>query len=74
MHFRQKNKYRSNRVFKIDEACLETVSQYKYLGIILDEHMDFTKTAELLANSACRALGSVINKVKVPLLIVVSCQ
>ncbi len=64
MHFRQKNRNRSSRVFKVDEACLETVSQYKYLGVILDEHMDFAKTAELLANSAGRALGSVINKVK----------
>ena len=64
MHFRQKNKCRSKRVFKINEACLETVSQYKYLGVLLDEHMDFSKTAELLASSAGRALGSVINKVR----------
>ncbi len=50
--------------FKINEACLETVCQYKYLEVLLDEHMDFSKTAELLANSAGRALGSVINKVR----------
>ncbi len=30
----------------------------------MDEHMDFDKTADLLAASAGRALGSVINKVR----------
>ncbi len=64
VHFRQKNKDLSKFVFSINEMPLEYVSNYKYLGIMLNENMDFSKTAELLAAAAGRALGSVINKVK----------
>ena len=35
---------------------------YKYLGCILSETLDFTVTATALAESAGRALGSLINK------------
>ncbi len=65
MHFRTKNKPATKTVFVINEQPLECVSEYKYLGILIDEFMDFSKTAELLASSAGRALGGVINKVKV---------
>ena len=34
----------------------EYVDKYKYLGIIVDEHVDFTTTASILA--ARRVLGS----------------
>ncbi len=64
MHFRPANSPQTDFVFKYGDLPLECVSEYKYLGILLDEHMDFSKTATLLANSAGRALGSVINKVK----------
>ncbi len=65
MHFRTKNKPATKTVFVINDQPLECVSEYKYLGILIDEFMDFSKTAELLASSAGRALGGVINKVKV---------
>ncbi len=32
--------------------------------MLLDEHLDFQKTADLLSSAAGRALGGVINKVK----------
>ncbi len=64
MHFRGSTIPPTNFVFKYDSLPIECVSEYKYLGILLDEHMDFKKTAHLLANSAGRALGAVINKDK----------
>ncbi len=64
MHFREKSAPRTDRVFRYNNLDIECVSEYKYLGVLLNDHMDFTKTANLLANSAGRALGSVINKVK----------
>ncbi len=64
MHFRNKNKPVTDMIFSINGQSLERVDDYKYLGIVFDQHMDFDKTAELLAASAGRALGSVINKVK----------
>ncbi len=64
MHFRNKNMILTNVNFTINGQSLEIVEQYKYLGIIMDEHAGFQKTADLLAGSAGRALGSVINKIK----------
>ncbi len=64
MHFREKNSPLTNVVFRYNTVPIECVSEYKYLGILLDEHMDFGKTANLLANSAGRALGAVINKIR----------
>ncbi len=46
-----------NNVLKIDK--------YKYLGIILQEHLDFNVTASVLASAVGRALGvAVISKLK----------
>ncbi len=53
-----------NRQNTVNNSPLELVSDYKYLGILFNEYLDFTKTAELLASAAGRALGGVINKVK----------
>ena len=43
---------------------LEIVSNYKYLGIILDEHLKFDTCARSLADATGRALAAVISKVK----------
>ncbi len=64
MHFRNEAKPRSNYAININGSMLEYVSDYKYLDTLLNEYLDFSKTAELLANSVGRALGAVINKVK----------
>ncbi len=64
MHFRPVAKVRTNFVFNIDSKTIDIVDHYKYLGILLNEHLDFTETAEMLSSAAARALGSVINKVR----------
>ena len=43
---------------------LQTVNQYVYLGLLLTEHLDYTKMAKQVANSASRALGLLITKFK----------
>ena len=35
---------------------------YKYLGCSIDEHLDFDHTVDILADSAGRALSSIITK------------
>ena len=64
VHFRPTRKERSNFTFKFNEHSLELVGQYKYLGVILNEHMDFTVTASSLSNAASRALGLLRFKLK----------
>ena len=49
-------------MFKFGNNSLAMVSKYKYLGIILDEHLTYNECATTLADSAGRALRSVISK------------
>lgn len=63
MHFRRGRTQRSDYEFKIGNSVLETVDQYKYLGIIFHEKSDFTSNCEALAKGAGRALGSIISKI-----------
>ncbi len=65
MHFRNRNESITNFVFRINNLPIECVTEYKYLGIIMDQFMNFDKTAEMLSSSAGRALGAIINKVRV---------
>ncbi len=62
VHFRPSRTERSKEEVKIGEHDLDIVAEYKYLGIILNEHLKYECTAEILAKSATRALGSVMNK------------
>lgn len=64
VHFRNKNIPRTNYVFNLGDDMLQTVDKYKYLGLILNEFLDFTITSQVLADSAGRALGSIMNKYK----------
>ncbi len=40
------------------------VTQYKYLGFVIIEFIDYNVVAQIFADAANRALGSVINKYK----------
>ena len=40
------------------------VESYKYLGLVLTEFLDYSKTAKAVAKSANRALGLIIAKSK----------
>ncbi len=46
------------------ETVLYTIKQYKYLGLVLNQFVDFNITAQVLSDAANRALGSIINKCK----------
>ena len=62
MHFRSGHAKRSNNVFTLGEHPLETVTEYKYLGLFLDEKLDFLHATSVLSCSAGRALSAVISK------------
>ena len=64
IHFRNSRTRLTEFRFKYGLQNLETCKSYKYLGIYLDEHLNFTKCTELLSESASRALGSIISKFK----------
>ncbi len=55
---------RSDTVFTPENELLEYSNCYRYLGVYMDEHMDFEYSSEKFAESAGRALGSVTYKYK----------
>lgn len=61
VHFRNKAKERTNVVFCLGESVVEICNSYKYLGVVLNEFLDFTETANVLAESASRAFSSLIH-------------
>ena len=63
MHFRNKGKSRSKYLFKVKGYVLEYTDTYKYLGIFINDFLDFSYTADTLAQAGSRALGSVIQKI-----------
>ena len=61
IHFRNKGKQRSDFEFKIGDDILEYTSVYRYLGMHINEHLDYTITAETLSKAGGRALGAIIS-------------
>ena len=64
VHFRNKRQCRTLFIFMYGETNLDIVSQYKYLGLVLNEFLDLGITANILSDSAERALGAIIAKTK----------
>ena len=64
VHYRPTNTDLCSRQFKIGDIPLSYKTFYKYLGVKLTEHLDFSAAEEFLADSSGRALGSIIGKFK----------
>ena len=64
MHFRNSRNSRTNKVFRLGEVEIKIIEKYKYLGIILDEYLNYNITAETLCSSASRALGALHSKTR----------
>ena len=64
LHFRVSSKPRIEYQFKCEDLYLELVTQYKYLDVLLTEHLDYTAMSKMVAQSASRALGLLISKDK----------
>ena len=64
IHFRPSSCKPTSYNFTLGREKVETVDRYKYLGVVLNEHLNFNVTADILADSSGRALGAVIGKSK----------
>jgi hypothetical protein len=62
VHFRNVRKNKTSISFFIDNEMIEIVNRYNYLGITLDEHLNFNTTANTLCGASGRALGGIISK------------
>ncbi len=64
IHFRTASTTASDFVFNFQNGIIETVAMYKYLGLVLTEHLDYKVTAKMVSQAASRALGLIIAKDK----------
>ena len=64
VHFRNQSSPRTEFCFSCSGKNIEVISQYKYLGIIFQEFMNYDIGAKVLADSASRAFGYIISKFK----------
>ena len=64
VHFRPKCINKSRYVFKCGDDVMEIAENYVYLGLFLNEFLDYSFTASYIAKAAGRALGLLIAKVK----------
>ena len=62
VHFRPRNVQLTDVKFIYDGEEVAKVPQYKYLGLVLTESLDYNVTAKMVANAASRALGLLIAK------------
>ena len=62
MHFPKRNCEQCEKIFKFGEESVEFCTHYKYLGLELNDMLDFSETVNVLCKSGSRALGSLIAK------------
>ena len=67
VHFRKrlKRKPRSSVIFTFQGNEIVYTSQYKYLGLLLDEHLDWTVSVEVILHKANRALALLHHRMRV---------
>ena len=62
LHIRKKSQPRSQVNFKLGTQTVEFCKEYKYLGLTINEYLDFKFSTDILSESGGRALSSVITK------------
>ena len=62
MHFRTPSVVRTDYIFTCGESRIEIVDKYRYLGILLNDTLDYDITGKYISQSATRALGLLISK------------
>ncbi len=62
VHYRKKNTPCTDYMFKWGDNQIGQVNDYKYLGVIIDEYLDFDLHCDAISNSAGRALGRIVSK------------
>jgi hypothetical protein len=57
IQFRPSRTKKSDYEFTYGDIVLESVKEYKYLGVIMDEHLSFNSCCKTLGESCGRALS-----------------
>ena len=62
LHIRNSRKMQSKFTFLFDMRPVPYCTFYKYLGVNINEYLDFTFTVEKHSDAAGRALGAIVTK------------
>ena len=62
LHIRKKSQRKSDFVFKFGRNNVIYCQSYKYLGLTINEHLDFKFSTDILSESGGRAMSSIITK------------
>ena len=61
VHFRNPSKTKSNFAFKVNDETIEYASHYKYLGLVLSEHLDFAFNNSQSCITVCKQSSWIVN-------------
>ena len=64
MHVRKNRKKKTSFVFKLGNKVICHCKEYKYLGVTVNEHLDFERISSALFDSSNRALSGIITRMK----------
>ncbi len=62
IHYRKSTVEWCDHLFKFGHTDVEYCDKYRYLGLELNEFLDFSHSVNLLSDSSGRALGAVISR------------
>ena len=62
IHFRKTKIPPTNTNFYLGKNIIERAQEYKYLGLTINEHLNYQISTEILARSAGKALGAATAK------------
>ncbi|CAG2250137.1 unnamed protein product [Mytilus edulis] len=62
MHVRKASKAESEFRFYFNDMVLEIVPKYRYLGLVITNHLDFKESVDELVSAGSRSLGSLTSK------------
>ena len=64
VHFRPISVPRTKEIFTCGNFQLDIVSDYRYLGFVINEKLDYSEGIKVIADSASRSFGAIVSKCK----------
>ena len=62
MHFRKKSQPRTPTQFNFGDSNISLCETYRYLGLELNENLDYTQCVNIISGSSSRALGGLVSR------------
>ena len=64
VHYRPISVPRTKEIFRCGNFQLDIVSDYRYLGFVINENLDYSEGIKVIVDSASRSFGAIVSKCK----------